>query len=78
MRTIRCHCGAEATSPGGFLKNESTATGFCPVVGYGGGVRWFCPEHARQVAVAVEALKAACGGDVGYLLPPMLREMGWS
>jgi hypothetical protein len=71
MRTVRCHCGAEATSPGGFLKNESEATGFYPVVDFDGGVRWFCPEHTRQVA-------AACGGDAGYLLPPMLRKMAWT
>ena len=75
MRTIRCHCGATAQSPGGFLKAESEATGFYPVVDFSGDDRWFCPEHTRQVAAAVEALRAACGGDVGYLLPPMLRKM---
>lgn len=78
MRTLRCHCGASAQSPGGFLKDEKEATGFYPVAEYSGGIRWFCPEHTRQVAAAVEALKAACGGDVGYILPPMLRDMkGW-
>lgn len=75
-RTVSCHCGATAESPGGFLMEEAKATGFYPVIHHG-GFRWFCPEHTRQLAAAVEVLKAACGGDVSHILPPMLRDMRW-
>lgn len=73
MRLLRCHCGATAQSPGGFLKDEADATGFYPVFHFGGDIRWFCPQHTKEVFVAVEALRAACGGDIDGLVPPMLR-----
>lgn len=76
MRTIHCHCGATVESPGGFLGEEKRATGFCPVVTFGGGIAWFCPACAGRVRAAVKALREACGADADALIVPMLRKMG--